>query len=99
MVQDADRLDAIGAIGIARAFADGGAQGRLIHDPHVSPVMHDTAAAYLGNTGTTIHHSCEKLLLLGNRMNTPTGKSLAAQRHQVMEGFLRQFYEEWEGGG
>lgn len=97
VVQDADRLDAIGAIGIARAFSYGGAKGRLIHDPDVKPAEHHTAAAYLQSTGTTINHFYEKLLLLKDRMNTATGKAIAERRHRFMEEYVRQFFEEWEG--
>jgi uncharacterized protein len=98
VVQDADRLDAIGAIGIARVFAYGGAKGQLIHDPQLQPIEHRTAKAYLSSVGTSINHFYEKLLLLRDRMNTSTGKTLADQRHQFMEQFLQRFYEEWEGG-
>lgn len=98
VVQDADRLDAMGAIGIARAFAYGGAKGRVIYDPNCRSVQHDSVDAYLRNDGTTINHFYEKLLLLKDRMNTPTGKAMAEGRHQFMEDYLRQFYEEWEGG-
>jgi uncharacterized protein len=97
VVQDADRLDALGAIGIARAFAYGGANGRAIHDSGVEPIEHHTAEAYLKNSGTTINHFYEKLLLLRDRMNTATGRAIAHQRHQFMEDYLRRFYEEWEG--
>jgi uncharacterized protein len=94
VVQDADRLDAMGAIGIARAFAYGGAKGRMIHDPATDPVHHATADAYLKGTGT-INHFYEKLLLLKDRMNTASGRALAEKRHRVMEDYLKAFFEEW----
>jgi uncharacterized protein len=98
VVQDADRLDALGAIGIARAFAYGGAKGRLIYDPAIKPMEHKTAEAYLQGGGTTINHFYEKLLLLKDRMNTATGRAIAEERHRFMEEFLRRFFDEWEGG-
>jgi uncharacterized protein len=96
VVQDADRLDAMGAIGIARAFAYGGSKGRPIHDPTTGPTIHDTPDAYLKGTGT-INHFYEKLLLLKDRMNTTTGRALAEQRHRFMEDYLATFFAEWEG--
>ncbi len=96
VVQDADRLDAMGAIGIARAFAYGGAKGQAIYDPAIKPTEHRTAEAYLKGS-TTINHFYEKLLLLKDRMNTATGRAIAEARHQFMEDYLRRFIEEWEG--
>jgi uncharacterized protein len=96
VVQDADRLDALGAIGVARAFAYGGHAGRAMHDPDVPPEEHDTFAAYKGSKGPTINHFHEKLLLLKDRMNTETGRKMAAGRHAFMEQFLRQFFSEWD---
>lgn len=97
VVQDADRLDAIGAIGIARTFAYGGHAGREIHNPEIPPVSHDSFEAYKNNTSPTINHFHEKLLLLRDRMNTPTARRIADQRHQYMEDFLEQFHREWDG--
>ena len=94
-VQDADRLDAIGAIGIARCFAYGGHAGRLMHDPDEAPVLHQTAAAYKASKGASLNHFYEKLFLLKDRMNTPTGRALAEPRHRFMENFVAQFLEEW----
>lgn len=97
-VQDADRLDAIGAIGIARCFAYGGHANRLMYDPDVPPVMHATAEAYKTAKGTSLNHFYEKLFLLKGRMNTETGKELAESRHRYMEVFVDRFLEEWGTG-
>jgi uncharacterized protein len=96
-VQDADRLDAIGAIGIARAFAYGGHKGRPLYDPAIPPHPHASFEAYKKNTGPTINHFYEKLLLLKDRMSTNTGRRLAADRHVYLESFLTQFLSEWSG--
>lgn len=96
-VQDADRLDALGAIGIARCFAYGGHAGRLIHDPQIAPVLHASAEAYKAARGTSLNHFYEKLLLLKDRMHTASGRAIAEERHRYVEGFVRQFLSEWEG--
>jgi len=97
VVQDADRLDAIGAIGIARTFNYGGYKGRELYNPSVKPVGGMTVAQYKSSTAPTINHFYEKLLLLKDRMNTETGKRMAEQRHRFMELYLEQFFREWQG--
>lgn len=94
IVQDADRLDALGAIGIARAFNYGGFKNRLIFDPAVPPVKYSDKEAYKNNTAPTINHFYEKLLLLKDGMHTKTAKAMAKQRHRFMETFLEQFFNE-----
>jgi len=97
IVQDADRLDAIGAVGIARAFAYGGHAGRPLYDPDAPPQMHQSFAQYKSSRSATINHFYEKLLLLKERMNTKTAKLIAEQRHAYMETFLERFMQEWDG--
>ena len=97
IIQDADRLDALGAIGIARTFNYGGFKGRALYDPEIKPDLEMSKEAYKASTAPTINHFYEKLLLLKERMNTETGRKIAKERHRYMENFLEQFYAEWHG--
>jgi uncharacterized protein len=97
IVQDADRLDAIGAIGVARAFAYGGAKGRLLYEPGVKPVLHGSFAAYKKSRSHTINHFHEKLLLLQKRLHTKAALRLARDRHAFLVTYLKRFHAEWDG--
>ena len=97
VIQDADRLDAIGAIGIARCFNYGGFKNRQLYNPSIKPNMKMTKEEYKTSTSPTINHFYEKLLLLKDKMNTKTGRKIAVERHKFMEHYLEQFYAEWDG--
>lgn len=95
VIQDADRLDALGAIGIARTFNYGGHKGRALYDPAIKPNLNMTKEEYKASNAPTVNHFYEKLFLLKDRMNTETGRRIAEERHRFMELFLEQFYAEW----
>lgn len=97
IVQDADRLDAIGAMGIARAFTYGGYKNREIYNPEIPPALNMTKEEYKNNSSPTINHFYEKLLLLKDKMNTDAGRRIAMERHKFMEIYLKQFQDEWNG--
>lgn len=97
IVQDADRLDALGAIGIARTFNYGGFKNRAMYNPEIAPNLAMSKEEYKNSNAPTLNHFYEKLLMLSDKMNTETGKKIAQERHRFMETFLEQFYAEWKG--
>ena len=97
IVQDADRLDALGAVGIGRTFAFGGARNRQMYDPGIAPQLHDSFESYKASASPTINHFYEKLFLLKDRMHTPFARKIAEERHQYMADFVNRFYREWRG--
>ena len=97
VVQDADRLDALGAIGIARCFAYGGRKGRPLYDPEVPPTLHTDAEAYFNDGGASLNHFYEKLFLMKDRMLTESGKKAAAERHRFLQEYVERFLSEWSG--
>ena len=97
VIQDADRLDAMGAIGVARTFNYGGYKNRQIYNPDIKPNLNMTKEEYKSSNAPTLNHFYEKLLLLKTLMNTNTGKNIAAHRHEFMQQFLDEFYKEWDG--
>lgn len=98
VVRDADRLDALGAIGVGRAFSFGGYKGSPMYDPHIPPKLNMSREEYKKRKGTTINHFYEKLFLLKDLLHTDTAKQIAESRHSFMEAFVQQFLAEWEGG-
>ena len=97
IVQDADRIEALGAIGIARAFAYGGKQGRILYDPKIKPVTFKNTKEYRSTTSPTVNHFYEKLFLIRSLLNTKEAKKIALKREKFMKDFLKEFYSEWNG--